>query len=385
MDKKPTYEELEQQYNKLLAEKEAKLSHLLKNSFDMVVLLDSEGNQTYVSESCEKILGYSPDELTNIPVIEKMIHPEDQEKTYNGLKGILTKKAHGGTQYRHRHKNGGWIYLEAFGTNQLDNPNINSIVLNVRDVTERKNAELALVESQARLRELNATKDRFFSIIAHDLKSPFANVLGLSEMLEEHAQNKDYGELEQISKLIHQSSLLAMDLLTNLLEWARAQTGRIKFNPVKVNLKEQVNEVKNLLTNLALQKSITIHNNLENNTFVQADKKMLSTIFRNLISNGIKFTHQGGKITVNATQLDHQIIVSVADNGIGMNPELTDNLFKIDYSYSSPGTHQETGTGLGLLLCKEFVDFHNGKIWAVSTPGKGSTFHFTLSADSQNS
>ena len=382
MDEKSTYEELEQRYNKLLAEKEAKLSHLLKNSFDMVVLLDSEGNQTYVSESCEKILGYSPDELIDIPVIEKMIHPEDQEKTYNGLKGILNKKAYGGTQYRHRHKNGGWIYLEAFGTNQLDNPNIKSIVLNVRDITERKKAEQALIESQVRLSELNATKDRFFSIIAHDLRSPFSSVLGLSEMLEEQLKDENFDQLEQITKLIQQSSLQAMDLLANLLEWARAQTGRIQFKPEKVSLKNIASEAKKLLDNLAGQKSISIHIDIPENIFVLADKKMLNTIFRNLISNGIKFTKPGGSINIQVVEENDAVVVSVSDNGIGMTDESMNKLFKLDHSHSTAGTQRETGTGLGLLLCKEFLDLHNGKIWIKSAPGKGSTFYFTLSAAS---
>lgn len=378
MVKKPTYQELEKRFEELLKEKEEKFKQLLKNSFDIVVLIDEKGIQRYVSESCVKILGFSPEELTNIPVIEKMIHPDDLEKVLRGFEGIVKHNAHGGTQYRHRHKNGGWVYLEAYGTNQLDNPHIQSIVLNVRDITERKEAENALLKSEARLSELNATKDRFFSIIAHDLKSPFSNVLGLSEMLEENVRDKNYEQLEQIAKLIRQSSLLAMDLLTNLLEWARAQTGRIQFHPEKVNLKEQAIEAKKFLTNLANQKSIRIHNELSDDILVEADKKMLNTIFRNLISNGIKFTHPGGEIKISCSGNNQKITVSVSDNGIGMRPETIDGLFKIDHSNSTPGTQRETGTGLGLLLCKEFIDFHQEKIWAESSAGKGSTFYFTL-------
>lgn len=156
MNKKPTYKELEKQLEEFRERDEEAFKQLIKNSFDMVVLLDSDGIQHYVSESCERILGYKPEELINISVIEKMVHPEDKEKTIAGLTDIIENSKNGGTQYRHRHKNGSWVYLEAFGTNQINNPLIKSVVLNVRDITERKKAEKDLIESKARLSEANA-------------------------------------------------------------------------------------------------------------------------------------------------------------------------------------------------------------------------------------
>ena len=357
---------------------EERFKQLIKNSFDMIVLLDSGGIQHYVSESCEKILGYKQEELIGIPIIEKMIHPEDRESTKKKFLDIIENKAHGGAQYRHRHKNGSWVYLEAYGTNLLDNPVIESVILNVRDITERKNAEQIIIENEIRLRELNATKDRFFSIIGHDLKSPFNSIVGFSNLIAEQVQKQDYEGIEKYATIIQDSAQRAMNLLTNLLEWSRAQTGTIVFNPEYVEFVSVINEVLELSNDSARQKSITIYKKLPHNIPVFADKAMISTILRNLIFNSIKFTKPGGEIIIKAEQKEKQLIVSVTDNGIGIKNEDIDKLFRIDYSYSTTGTNRETGTGLGLLICKDFIEMHGGKIWVESEIGKGSTFSFSI-------
>jgi len=357
---------------------EEKFKQLIKNSFDMIVLLDSSGIQQFVSESCEKILGYKQEELTGIPIIEKMIHPEDQESTKRDLLDIIENKANGGSQYRHRHKNGSWVYLEAYGTNQLDNPKINSVVLNVRDITERKNAEQTIKENETRLRELNATKDRFFSIIGHDLKSPFNSVVGFSNIIAEHVKNQDYEGIEKYATIIQESARRAMNLLTNLLQWSRTQTGKIEFNPEYIELLSIINEVLELSNDTARQKSIHIERKLSHTIPVYADKAMISTILRNLISNSVKFTNTGGRINISIDQKEKQLIVSVADNGVGIKKEDIDKLFRIDYSYTTVGTNRETGSGLGLLLCKDFIELHGGKIWIESEIGKGSTISFSI-------
>ena len=378
MNTNPTYQELEKQIEESAKRDEEKFKHLIKNSFDMIVLLDSNGMQHYVSESCERILGYKPEELINISVIEKMVHPEDQEETIVGLTDILENSTNGGSQYRHRHKNGGWVYLEAFGTNQIENPLIKSVVLNVRDITEHKKAEKELKESKARLMEANATKDRFFSIIGHDLKSPFNSILGFSEILINRIDKKNYHDIEKYAKIINYSSHRAMNLLTNLLEWSRTQTGKIKFNPVHFEFSAAINEVVELSNDSAQQKSIFISKKIPNNIQIVADKAMVKTILRNLISNAIKYSNPGGEIIISTEQKENELIVIVTDNGVGIKKGNIDKLFRIDYNYSTLGTNRETGTGLGLLLCKEFIEMHGGKIWAESNIVNGCTFHFSL-------
>jgi PAS domain S-box-containing protein len=378
MNKKPTYKELEKQIEGFVKRDNEKFKQLIKNSFDMIVLLDSNGIQHYVSESCERMLGYKPEELINISVIEKLIHPEDQEKTRAGLNDIIESSKNGGTQYRHRHKNGSWVYLEAFGTNQLNNPLIKSVVLNVRDITDRKIAEKELKESEARLSEANVTKDRFFSIIGHDLRSPFSSIIGISEILVAQIEEKDYEGIDNYARIIYDSSKRAMNLLTNLLDWSRAQTGKIEFNPEYFEFVTSINEVVELYNDSAEQKSIGISKKLPRDIPVVADKAMVKTILRNLISNAIKFTNPGGEIIIRAEQKGKELIVSVADNGVGIKKGDIDKLFRIDHNHSTLGTNEEKGTGLGLLLCKEFIEMHGGKIWAESNEAKGCIFNFSL-------
>jgi PAS domain S-box-containing protein len=351
---------------------------LIKNSFDIFVLIDKEGIQQFVSDSCREILGFSPDELTGIPVIEEFIHPDDRAATREGLRSIIENKTNGGTQYRHRHKDGGWVYLEAYGTNQLTDPKINAVVLNIRDISERKKAEKLIYDNERHLKELNATKDRFFSIISHDLKSPFNSIIGFSDLLLTQIKSKDYEGIENYARIIQKSALRAMDLLTNLLEWSRSQTGKLEYNPEYLELVQTISSAIDFFKDYGKQKSISIAIKAPHHIPVMADPHMLNTVLRNLISNAIKFTHPGGKITIEIKPWHGYVVVCISDTGVGISRENIDKLFRIEYSHSTEGTAKENGTGLGLLLCKEFVEMHGGKIWVDSIPEQGSTFSFTL-------
>lgn len=357
-----------------------KFRQLIKNSFDIIVLLDENGKQIYVSDSCEPILGFRPDELINIPVIDLMIHPDDKPDVLTGLKGIIQDGEHGGTQYRHRHKDGGWVYLEAFGSNQLDNPMISAVVLNVRDITKRKESEQAHIESERRLAEMNAAKDRFFSIIGHDLKTPFNGIMGLSELLTDQLAEGDYEGAEEYARMIHHSSKMAYNLLSNLLEWSKAQTGKIKYKPQLTDLNYLIKDSIDLLRNAAQRKQITIQLNLPENLQVYADPHMVQAVLRNLISNGIKFTPAEGDIMISATEFreENKVWVSVKDSGIGIPEEIRTKLFRIDFNHTTKGTNHETGSGLGLLICKEFTDLQGGEIRVEAVTGGGSNFIFSL-------
>lgn len=351
---------------------------LIRNSFDILVLLDINGHQKYVSDSCYRILGYTPEELINIDVIDVMIHPEDQEKTRQGLENIIKCHNYGGTQYRHRHKDGSWVFLEAYGTNQLENPDIQAIVLNVRDITDRKLYEQRLLEKEQQLKDLNATKDRFISIIGHDLKNPFTSIIGLSELIQTSVENEDLAEISEFANLIHESSKLVNDLLTNLLAWSKSQSGGITFNPQKSDITALILEVIDLFRELASQKTIQLKVECNESIFLRIDRDMIHSVFRNLISNSIKFTHIGGTVLINVQSHkdEHHFIIS--DNGTGLSDRIKSSLFRIDDNQSMRGTIGEPGTGLGLILCKEFIEQHNGNIWVESILGKGTDIHFTI-------
>ena len=248
----------------------------------------------------------------------------------------------------------------------------------LHDITERKQYENKLLKNELRLKELNASKDKFFSIIAHDLKNPFNSILGFSNILMEVVQDKDYEAVEEYAEIIQNSSQRAMSLLTNLMEWSRSQTGRMEFNPETIDIVALINDVTELLKYSAQLKSITIYKENDQSVMISADKAMMSNILRNIISNAVKYTRPGGSIVISTKQKQNELLVNITDNGIGINKENIEKLFRIDENYSTPGTQNETGTGLGLLLCKEFIDKHKGKIWVESEPNKGSTFHFTI-------
>ena len=233
-------------------------------------------------------------------------------------------------------------------------------------------------ENEIRLRNLNFTKDKFFSIISHDLKSPFTSIIGFSELLVERMQKKDFSGTEEFGKIIHSSSLYAMDLLTNLTQWSRLQTGRMEFKPVKIDIVSIIDEVTELMNASALNKSITIVKNIPDHSIIRADGPMISTVLRNLISNSIKFTRPGGEILISVHHSKREVVLEVSDNGVGIKKDIISKLFLIEEGVSTRGTINEEGTGLGLILCKEFISRHGGKMWVESEVEKGTRFIFTL-------
>ncbi|MFO7862851.1 MAG: ATP-binding protein [Salinivirgaceae bacterium] len=243
---------------------------------------------------------------------------------------------------------------------------------------ENQQNKNTIEQRNAALSEVNATKDKFFSIVSHDLRSPFSSILGLSELLKNAADELDREKIQRLASSIHDSGKSTFRLLENLLDWSRAQSGRIEFTPVDELLQFIVDEAISQLSRVAKAKQISLMAHIEEGIVVNADLNMLNAVFRNLISNSVKFTEVGGEVTVKATKKDNKVLVEVQDNGIGM-PQITvDKLFQIEEKVSRMGTNNESGTGLGLLLCKEFVEKHGGHIWVESTEGQGSRFLFTL-------
>lgn len=251
-------------------------------------------------------------------------------------------------------------------------------IANARKYSQLEQSKKVISQNEIRLTELNATKDKFFSIIAHDLKSPFNAIIGLSEMLVEMVDMKEYDGIDNYARIILNSSRKAMSLLTNLMDWSRLQTGRIGYNPEIFDLAICINSIILLYNEVADKKAITIETELSSNTPVFADREMINTVIRNLISNAVKFTDFGGKIVISSKKECNQLIVSVKDNGVGIPADRVKKLFSIEESSSTSGTASETGTGLGLILCREFIEKHDEKLWVQSEEGRGTTFYFTL-------
>jgi signal transduction histidine kinase len=245
-----------------------------------------------------------------------------------------------------------------------------------------ENAQLykGINDLNAELTDLNADKDRFFSIVAHDLRSPFTPLLGNAELLLEMAEHLTPKEVKEISGGIYRSAKLVLGLLENLLQWSRLQMGRMEYQPADINLKDVAQQTVDLLGANAINKNITLHNEINDHVMVYADDYMLDTIIRNLTSNALKFTPQGGKISISAIQNEKFIEVSITDTGVGISEADKDKLFKIDVQHSTVGTEKEAGTGLGLLLCKEMVEMNGGQIGMESELGQGTTFKFTMPA-----
>lgn len=233
-------------------------------------------------------------------------------------------------------------------------------------------------EKEIQVKKLLDDKDQFFSIIAHDLKGPFNGIIGLSELLLEKDNELNNEETNEFIELIHQSSKNTFSLLDNLLTWAQSQTGSLTFNPKKIEISSITDKTIHLLANIAKNKNISIQSEIEKNQYVFADNNMLETIFRNLISNAIKFTNNNGLVVVSMKKENNQIVFSIQDNGIGIAPKNITNLFAINQKNNTLGTNDETGTGLGLMLCKDFVEKHGGKIWVESEINRGSNFRFTI-------
>jgi PAS domain S-box-containing protein len=247
------------------------------------------------------------------------------------------------------------------------------------DITERKKGEETLRKSEENLRKINAEKDKFFSIIAHDLRSPFNGFLGLTEIMAEGLHGMTLDEIQEIAVSLKNSAAKLYNLLGNLLEWSRMQRGLTAFEPRLILLMPKITESMALVTEAAYKKEIAISYDIPEYLSVFADGNMFEGIIRNLSSNAVKFTPKGGSVYVSAKSMpDNSVEISVKDTGIGMNKEMTDNIFRLDVNTSRKGTEGESSTGLGLIICKDFIEKHGGKLRVESEERKGSTFCFTI-------
>jgi PAS domain S-box-containing protein len=351
---------------------------ILDANSDIVFMVSMVGQQLYFNKQIKILLGYDIKDMIGKSFTNYV--PKSEIPIYlKKLKEVFSKKQISPFETIALHKDGRHIPVEIAGK-IIKYKGRNVGVGTMRDITDRKKAEQALLKSQAELLESNKTKDKFFSIIAHDLKNPFNSLLGFSELLLRNHKKYAEEKREQSIKLIHSSSRKIFNLLENLLTWSRAQSDSIKFSPQEVKVKTFIDEIVLLTKPSAENKNIGLLYEAKEDLSVYADKDMINTILRNLITNAIKFTRKNGTIFVSAikTKKKDFIEISVTDTGVGISKERIKDLFRLDKNIKSSGTEDESGTGLGLILCKEFTKKNKGEIWVESKVNKGSKFTFTL-------
>ena len=387
---------------------------LAEFSGDVIWTMDLTGRFTYVSPSVYYLRGYTPEEVM-LQTPDQVVCPGSMENLMKGFEiaqeeirtGIKRKSVY--FEIEQPCKDGTTVWTEAIGRVMYDEDNVAFGIVGItRNIEERKKAqeekntlleelrasnellEVSIYQKNSLIEELsqtkidlevlNSEKDKFFSILAHDLKSPFSGFLGLTEILANDVSDFSLDELQEIGKNLKDSANNLYKLLDNLLQWSKMQRGKIEYNPENFLIDALITQNVNIQSEVARQKEISINNTVSNSTYVYADIPMINTVLRNLLSNALKFTPRGGKIYIGLAKDAPEgfIKLFIQDSGIGMPNKIKENLFKIDQKVSRPGTDNEPSTGLGLLLCKEFIEKNKGRIIVESEVGFGSIFYVEL-------
>jgi PAS domain S-box-containing protein len=356
---------------------------LLKNLPDHVYFKDLESRFIRINKSLALSFGLDdPDKVKGTTdfdffTIEHAQQAYDDEQTIIRTGQPLNKEER--ETWTDRHDT--WVYTTKVPLRDNAGRIVGTFGIS-RDITERKLAEEEIKLKNELLQTINAEKDKFFSILAHDLKGPLSAFLGATQILSEEIQNMSLEKIKEITINMKESASNIYGLLENLLEWSRMKRGFMDFSPEKNNVRQIISQSLEVLNESSRKKKIKMNFSLPDNLEISADSHMFETVIRNLVSNAIKFTPVGGKVAVEVKNLsDQSIEVKIIDSGVGIAPELKDKLFLLNEKTSRKGTEGEPSTGLGLLLCKEFIEKHGGQIWVESEVGKGSTFSFTIPSE----
>uniref|UniRef100_A0A832DJI9 histidine kinase n=1 Tax=Ignavibacterium album TaxID=591197 RepID=A0A832DJI9_9BACT len=375
-----------------IRESEEKYRNITENIDDFLFTFERIGfslRPVFCTSSIQKISGYTQtDFLSDSKLFLKIIHPDDFKALKPKLMSLLKSRIQlsGEFEFRIINKQGNIVWVRTkLNLIRSGTGRIQKLFGLVSDITFRKRAEEELRKSTQNLIKLNETKDRFISIISHDLRTPFSSILGFTDLLENDDELSEE-ERKQYIKYIQEASRSMLSLVNSLLDWTRLQTGRIRFEPQKVNITEIINDSISALRGSAIQKQIELQSKVNNDLYLFVDKSLIIQVFNNLISNAIKFTHSNGTVTISASPAENKRFIkfSVRDTGIGIQPEDLQKLFKVDSKFTTEGTAGEKGSGLGLSLVKEIIEKHGGQIWVDSKPGEGSDFQFTLPLASAN-
>jgi PAS domain S-box-containing protein len=376
-DNEPTYQELENKIAKLKLELRIQ-DEILNSIPNPLFIKDKDFIYKNCNEAFANFLGLPKTKIINSTVYDvapKELADKYSDADYKLRDSLVDQRYESKVQFADESIHDIIFYKACLINDKNEFYGIIGIML---DITKRKAAEQSLKESETQFRDLNATKDKLFSIIAHDLRSPFNGILGLSELLIDNHKKNETATSENYLRLLNSSTKETLVLLDNLLNWAKSQTGQIDFKPKEISLPSLIRKTIALSNANAKLKDISVIQNQSVEIKVYADENMLMTVLRNLISNAIKFTNPGGIINISAILEQNQVEISISDNGVGINNETLQKLFDVSTNATSPGTKNEKGSGLGLVLCKEFVERHGGKISVTSEVGKGSNFKFTL-------
>lgn len=371
---------------------EEKYRNITENIDDFLYTFERIGHAirpVFYTASVEKITGYTQaDFLGDSRLILKMVYPDDFPSIKKKLGSLLKSRIQlsGEFEFRIINKHGNIVWIRNKINLVRDKEGkIQKIYGLVSDISLRKKAEEELTRSTENLVKLNETKDRFISIISHDLRTPFSSILGFTDLL---LSDNDLTEKErhQYVEFIRESSKSMLSLVNSLLDWTRLQTGRIRFEPERIEAHKIIENSLNALSGVAFQKNIDIISKVQDDIFVFVDKDLILQVFNNMLSNAIKFTPKFGSIVISSSPSEKMRFIefSIKDTGIGIRPENISKLFRVDTKFSSEGTEGEKGTGLGLSLVKEIIEKHGGSIWVESEYGKGSEFKFTLPIASAN-
>ncbi len=334
----------------------------------------------FVNNKWSETLGYSGAEMIGKNYVDSVT--DDQKEEWSPMEEAVLISGEEQILVQRLYKNDGSpLVIKTRKNLYVSDEGKKFIIGTVEDITEIDEARKDLEESNLALQKSNEEKDKFFSIIAHDLRSPFTGFLGLTDYMADKIESMSLMEIKENVLSMKDSAINFHNLLENLLKWSLLQRQMTDFITETINLKNSIDSNIKSIHEVADKKWIEIINNVPDNLFVSADKNMIHSIFINLLTNAIKFTHKRGAIIIstNSESSDDFIQISIKDTGVGMNEYTIKRLFEVSSKIvSSRGTDDEQGTGLGLILCKDFIEKHGGKIWVESEQNVGSTFLFTL-------
>jgi PAS domain S-box-containing protein len=363
-----------------LLESEARLNSIINSIPNPVFYKDTEGRYQMCNRAFEEYLGLPSEKIIGATVFDvapvelaKIYYESDKKMYENGISETYEAKV--------KYADGTLrdILFYKSPVNGADGMVVGLVGV-MLDITESKKLYSKLEGYTEELKELNATKDRFLSLLSHDLRNPFHALIGFSEMIMNYAEEFDTDQIKEFGRLMNDSAVKGHSLLENLLEWSRTKTGRMPFRPETVDLASSIRETIVFFAKNISDKRISTVIEVSDNIKVTADRNMLNAVLRNLISNAVKFTPEAGKIQISSRRSGSSIETAVSDSGIGIKPEDIEKLFSLDSKLSTPGTAGEKSTGLGLVLCGEFIEKCGGTIRVESVHGAGSVFYFTLPA-----